>query len=164
MFVFSNGSVGRRNTRGDPGYGRPARYVVKRVYATRFTSLFFVAQCATHPMRPGPPTTRSSTVPHHTAAALCPCRHPTAPNWMTTPPALSLLLVCQPKTTAAAASPTRWFGHCRHVEPERVQLTPPGSLQHLPPRMTTKTSASGIYTTAGAYGTRDMCIYRIYYL
>jgi len=39
-FGLSNGSAGRRNMRGGPGCGRPARCVVKRVYTTCFTSLF----------------------------------------------------------------------------------------------------------------------------
>ena len=61
-FGLSNASAGRRNMRGGPGCGRPARCVVKRVYTTCFTSLF-VAQLSTHSLRSGPSTSSSLTMP-----------------------------------------------------------------------------------------------------
>ena len=52
MFGFSNG-LQMDSMRGNPGWGRPARCVIKQAYTTCFTSLFFTVQPATHLLRPG---------------------------------------------------------------------------------------------------------------
>ena len=41
--------------RGNLGWRRPVRCIVKRVYVTRFIPLFFTVQPATHLLRPVPP-------------------------------------------------------------------------------------------------------------
>jgi hypothetical protein len=88
--------------RGNPRCRRPARCVVKRVYATHFTSLFFTLQPATHLLRPSLPAATSSTVLHHAPAFRCPPQHPTAPTSTKIPRHLNWLLRAHTPTMSFA--------------------------------------------------------------
>jgi len=90
--------------RENPGCRRPARCVVKRVYVTHFTSLFFTLQPATYLLRPGLPATTSSTVLHHASAFRCLPQHPTAPTSTTV--WHHLILPPPPMTTGTTRGPT----------------------------------------------------------
>jgi hypothetical protein len=108
---------------------------VKRVrYATRFTSLFFTLQPATHLLWPGLPATTLLAVLHHAPSSPCPPQHPTAltsttiwchlnwsPRALLPPPSLArlaALLVCTISVVV-----THRHDWCRHAPSHPPLLT-----------------------------------------
>ena len=94
-FEFSNG-LRVESMRGTPPQsGKPARCVVKRVYATCFTFLFFAIQPATNSLSPGPATALLPVL-HHAPLSM-PTPTPNGPDFDddTAPPQLVAACSCR---------------------------------------------------------------------